>query len=484
MRRIIAALLVLGVVASGLIPSPPRGSPLTAGAAVKDRHYTRTPGKLILIRHGESLMNEQDTISGWIDADLSDNGRKEMEHASRLMLERGYSNIDVVYTSRLRRTIRSAWVLLKELNSIFRPLENSWRLNQRHFGAFEGVSKSRLVQEMGEARVDEYRHSLFIRPPPMSPSHPHWHGNEDKYKELAGEDILPSSESAYDCWQRVVPFYEEKIVPDLLAGKTVVVVGHANSLRGLIRRIDGLPDAEVQSLALPSGIPVVYSFDQSLQPVQHPSRFAPLSACFLESPKALRLLLEKEKAWGNPEAEQYKGLYSLINYDDTSLMVPPATVPLMQSLSTLERERHALEQLGAESGDAAAVTQDGDEEQRKEHAAPALASSLDPADYSSSIGDRYIVFIRHGQTDYNKLGIFTGWDDAPLSAEGLTQAHEAGRLLRLHGIRFDVVYTSWLSRAIETAWAVVDELDLLWLPIIKSWRLNERMYGGEETSVQ
>lgn len=398
-------LLALGV-ASGLLTSPnyparqiivahaiPSSAATTAGGTKGSRHYTRTPGKLILIRHGESIMNEKELMSGWIDSDLSDNGRKEMEHASRLMLERGFCDVDIVYTSRLRRTIRSAWVLLKELNAIYRPMVNHWRLNQRHFGAMEGVEKSRLVQEMGEARVDEYRHSIYARPPPMTPSHPHWHGSEEvKYAELAAQGEIPTSESVYDCWMRIVPFYEDTLVPDLLAGKTVVVVGHANSLRGLIRLIDGLPDTQVQALALPSGIPLVFNFDQSLKPVQHPSRFAPLSGCFLESPKSLKLLLEKEKAWGSPEAEQYKGFYSLINYDSPSLsMVPPLGMPLMQGLSTLEKEREVMEQMGA--GGVATPLQDEEGEEA------AATSHRNVSDFTSSIGDRYIVFIRHGQTE-------------------------------------------------------------------------------------
>ena len=462
---------------------PRTATPPPLETQIKPKHYTGNPGKLILIRHGESLLNEEVTLTGWMDSDLSDSGKKVMEHAGRLMLERGYTDVDVVYTSRLRRAIRSAWVLLKELNSIFRPLENSWRLNQRHFGALEGVKLDELIAELGEERVQEYRSSLYVRPPPMGPDHPNWHRNERKYAELAEEDI-PTSESIYDCWLRTIPFYEETLVPDLMAGKTVMVVAHANSLRGLVRHIDGLSDAQVQSISLPSGIPFVYSFDNSLKPIKHPSSFPPMSSCFLESPKALKLLLQKDKAWGNQtEYDKYRGLYSLIDYGEKGFIVPSSGVPLMAGLSTLEREREVMEQQVGMGDDIDTTETDaffleGKKDGKKLEPPPNPAGMLNPADYESTIGDNFIVFIRHGQTEYNKLGIFTGWDDAPLAEDGRKQAHEAGKLLRLHGIQFDIVYTSWLSRAIETAWAVVDELDLLWLPVIKSWRLNERMYGA------
>ena len=438
--------------------------------------FTSTPGQLILIRHGQSVLSESDSFSGWIDTDMSNEGKKEMEHAGRLMLERGYTEIDVVYTSRLKRSIRSAWVLLKELNSIFRPLENSWRLNQRHFGAMEGKSKKTMAAELGEEKVGEYRKSLYLRPPPMSPNHPDWHQTELKYSDLRPDEI-PVTESIYDCMMRTVPFYEETLLPDLLAGKTVMVVAHANSLRGLIKQVDFITPEEVQNVQLPNGIPLVYKFDNRLNPIKQENNHVPLTAAFLESPKSLKILLEKEKSWGSGNSDQYKGLYSLVDYESPSLIHPATAVPLMNSLLLLEKERKVVEGVDVDEGSG------GDNSAGAVGSIEAAglggsASPFDDDEMESTISGQYIVFIRHGQTEYNKLGIFTGWDDAPLAAEGRKQALEAGKLLKKHGMKFDVVYTSWLSRAIETAWAVVDELDLLWLPIIKSWRLNERMYGA------
>jgi len=442
----------------------------------------KATGQLILIRHGESVLNEKDTFSGWIDADVTENGKKEMEHAGRLMLERGYTDVDVVYTSRLKRSIRSAWTLLKELNSIYRPLQNSWRLNQRHFGAFEGVPKAILESEIGEDKVQEYRNSLYARPPPMTPDHPHWHQSESKYADLSTDEI-PTSESIYDCMMRTVPFYEDTIVPELKAGKTVMIVAHANSLRGVIKRIDNLTPEQVQDVALPNGIPLVYKFDADMKPIIPAERQGALSAAFLETPKALKVLLEKEKSWGKRDqsAQVYKGLYSIIDYESSNLKHPATTLPLMQGLFVLEQERAMLENFNptrsiADGMRAAVATTSASTDTATTIPLAPASSSYDD-EYESEIGDQYVVFIRHGQTEYNKLGIFTGWDDAPLAKEGRDQAHAAGQLLKKHGMSFDIVYTSWLSRAIETAWAVVDELDQLWLPLIKSWRLNERMYG-------
>lgn len=417
--------------------------------------FTKTPGQLILIRHGESELSALDSFSGWIDCDLNENGKNEMKHAGRLMLERGYTEVDVVYTSNLKRSIRAAWVLLKELNSIFRPLEVSWRLNQRHFGAMEGASKEELEKKWGADTVAEYRNSLYLRPPPMTPEHPCWHHNERKYQVMTSENVeIPRSESIYDCWQRTIPFYEEKVLPDLMKGKTVMVVAHANSLRGLIRYVDNLSDDEVQKIAIPNGIPLVYKFDQNMKPLVLTDSYSPMSSQFLESRKALQVLLQKEKLWGDPKANKYKGLYSLIDYSQSTLSHPSTAVPLMQGLFILEKEREVVETLVDSEGLSDAESQAPDpffqspqqvETSSSTTTAKATATTIESHDskslksddhrisaiptqdtqpdpnpvisdeYESTIEGPYLIFIRHGQTEYNKLGIFTGWDDAPLA---------------------------------------------------------------------
>lgn len=213
------------------------------------------PGTLILVRHGETVWNYNSTFTGWIDVDLSPRGRREMEHAGRLLLERGY-DIDVTYTSRLKRAIRSSWILLQELNQIYRPVYKSFRLNERMYGAFEGLSKPMLAQGMGKEAIQAVRTELDRHPPKMSPNHPYWHGNEKKYADLDPSDI-PDTESLQDTMDRTLPLWKTRIRPELEAGNNVMVVAHGHSLRGLVRHIDCLTAEQIQIVGIPNGIPLV-----------------------------------------------------------------------------------------------------------------------------------------------------------------------------------------------------------------------------------
>ena len=213
------------------------------------------PGTLILVRHGETVWNYNSTFTGWVDVDLSPRGRREMEHAGRLLLERGY-DIDVTYTSRLKRAIRSSWILLQELNQIYRPVYKSFRLNERMYGAFEGLSKPMLAQGMGKEAIQAFRTELDRHPPKMSPNHPYWHGNERKYADLESTDI-PDTESLQDTMDRTLPLWKTRIRPELEAGNNVMVVAHGHSLRGLVRHIDCLTAEQIQLVGIPNGIPLV-----------------------------------------------------------------------------------------------------------------------------------------------------------------------------------------------------------------------------------
>ena len=213
------------------------------------------PGTLILVRHGETLWNYNSTFTGWVDTDLSQRGRREMEHAGRLLLERGY-DIDVTYTSRLKRAIRSSWILLQELNQIYRPVYKSYRLNERMYGAFEGMSKPLLAQGLGKEAVQAYRLELDTRPPPMTSTHPFWHKNERKYADLNPDDI-PVTESLQDTMDRTLPLWHSRIKPELASGNNVMVVAHGHSLRGLVRHLDQLTPEQIQAVGIPNGIPLV-----------------------------------------------------------------------------------------------------------------------------------------------------------------------------------------------------------------------------------
>lgn len=473
-------------------------------------------GTLILIRHGETVWNYNSTFTGWVDADLSERGQREIEHASRLLLERGYS-VDIAFTSRLKRAIRSTWIVLKGLNQIYRPAFKSWRLNERMYGALEGTSKIGAAVEHGEKQVQLWRRGLSERPPVMTPDHTFWHGNERKYGDL---DTIPVTESLEDTMSRTLPLWQKRILPALKNGQNVLVVAHANSLRGLVKHIDNLDADQIYQVGIPNGIPLIYKFDKhTMNPIQQEKAVAPLNGAFLEKKGLLRLALEKEEEL----AKSVPGYRESLTNDDVRMSEvnrisndsPSWTAnnneaqdPLVRGLLTLDEERKLIrlasnviakepplstsfangvdivKENSALSSDLKSVStktttntdKDVDENDANNKNRPLSLGGGEKVE--PSLQGPQIVIIRHGKTEHNKLGLFTGWYDAPLAMEGRKEATKAGRVMREHGVEFDTVYTSWLSRAIETAWIVLDELDCLWLPIIKSWRLNERMYGA------
>ena len=276
---------------------------------------------------------------------------------------------------------------------------------------------------------------------------------------------MPLAESLRDCLERVRPLWHENIRKDLLAGHDVLVVAHGNSLRGLVKEIDGIDDSTIERVAVPNGIPLVYRFEQvnnDLQVVKGESDI--ISGEFLEERGLLRTALarEEKRRSGEEEEAQVAGEAEL--------------TPLERSLATLESRRRVFADLaGSEDepepspGKADAVLASRRKRRHRRHLRKALPGEPAPPPL--------LVIIRHGKTTHNKLGLFTGWEDAQLAPEGRAEAAAAGALMRAHGVEVDVVYTSWLTRAIETAWLVLSPLDALWVTIHKSWRLNERMYG-------
>jgi 2,3-bisphosphoglycerate-dependent phosphoglycerate mutase len=198
-------------------------------------------GTLILVRHGESEWNANKTFTGWADPDLSEQGIRETEHAARLLLAGGY-DIDVVFTSRLKRAIRSAWIILGEMNQLYIPVFKSWRLNERMYGALTGLCKKETAEQLGAELVQSWRGSLRSCPPPVSIGDSQWPGRDRRYSDLSMEQI-PLTESLLDCMERTIPAWEHKIKWELRKGRTVLVVAHANTLRGLVKLIDNIGDA-------------------------------------------------------------------------------------------------------------------------------------------------------------------------------------------------------------------------------------------------
>jgi len=427
------------------------------------------PGKLVLLRHGESTWNAGKLFTGWVDVDLSPRGRREMEHAAHLMLERG-CRVDTVYTSVLKRAVSSTMILMSELRQTYRPVVKDWRLNERHYGALQGLSKARLGGELGPETANRIRASFDERPPELPEHHTLSPYRERKYAEVPRAQ-LPLAESLRDCLDRVRPLWREKIEPDLKSGHDVLVVAHGNSLRGLVKEIDGISDDAIERVSIPNAIPLVYAFDRDGEKLR--ARRADdgeedkiISGEFLEERGLLRAALAREEKRKDGEDED----------DDeasASSGETPQLTPLEQSLATLESRRKLYGGLDAKAPAAEPSAEALKSRQRRRVRRTIRKPSADGAQPPP-----LLVIIRHGKTTHNKLKLFTGWEDAPLAPEGRVEAASAGELMAAHGVKLDVVYTSWLSRAIETAWLALAPMDMVWLPIVKTWRLNERMYGA------
>jgi len=223
--------------------------------------------KLVLLRHGESSWNLENRFTGWTDVDLSPKGVEEAREAGRVLKEAGYA-FDVAHTSLLRRAIRTLWLALDGLDQLWIPVRKTWRLNERHYGALQGLDKGETAAKFGEAQVKIWRRSYADPPPALTPEDPRNPGRDPRYAGLT-PDILPLTESLKETVERVVPYWHDQIVPDLKAGKRVVVAAHGNSLRAMVKHLDGMSEEAIVELNIPTGIPLVYELDDDLRPVRH-----------------------------------------------------------------------------------------------------------------------------------------------------------------------------------------------------------------------
>jgi 2,3-bisphosphoglycerate-dependent phosphoglycerate mutase len=228
------------------------------------------PGKLVLVRHGQSVWNLENLFTGWTDVDLTGQGRAEASSAGRLLKEEGFL-FDVAYTSVLKRAIRTLWIMLDEMDLMWIPVERSWRLNERHYGALQGLNKAETVEEYGEEQVKVWRRSYDVPPPPLAGDDPRHPGFDPRYAALTREE-LPSTESLKDTLARVQPYWESTLAPALRAGRNVLVVAHGNSLRAMVKMLDDMSDEAIVEFNIPTGVPILYELDESLAPAQ-PRRF-------------------------------------------------------------------------------------------------------------------------------------------------------------------------------------------------------------------
>jgi 2,3-bisphosphoglycerate-dependent phosphoglycerate mutase len=222
--------------------------------------------KLVLLRHGESVWNKDNRFTGWTDVDLTEQGRAEASEAGRVLLREGYS-FDLAHTSVLKRAIRTLWIALDEMDLMWIPVYRSWRLNERHYGALQGLNKTETAERHGMEQVQLWRRGYDVPPPPLEPADERHPARDPRYRDVLPAD-LPLTESLKDTVARFVPYWNQAIAPDIAAGKRVLVAAHGNSLRALVKYLDGLSAEEIVELNIPTGIPLVYELEDDLKPIR------------------------------------------------------------------------------------------------------------------------------------------------------------------------------------------------------------------------
>jgi len=223
--------------------------------------------RVVLLRHGESTWNKANRFTGWADVDLSDRGVAEAHRAGALLKAQGYV-FDLAFTSVLRRAIRTLWITLDELDLMWIPVHHSWRLNERHYGALQGLNKAETAQKYGDAQVKIWRRSYDIPPPALTTDDRRWPGLDPRYTNLAPEE-LPLTECLKDTVARFLPYWHSTIAPAVCSGQRVIIAAHGNSLRALVKYLDDVSESDIVELNIPTGVPLVYELDAQLKPISH-----------------------------------------------------------------------------------------------------------------------------------------------------------------------------------------------------------------------
>jgi len=221
--------------------------------------------RLVLLRHGQSAWNLENRFTGWTDVDLTPQGIDEAHVAGQLMRQEGYE-FDVVYTSVLKRAIRTMWLAMDEIDQMWLPVARRWRLNERHYGALQGLNKAETARKMGTEQVKLWRRSYDVQPPALTQDDPRWPGHDRRYASLSPEEI-PLTESLKDVLERFMPLWNQEIAPRIKQGERVLIVAHGNSLRALVKYLDDLSEEEIVHLNIPTGIPLVYELDENLKSI-------------------------------------------------------------------------------------------------------------------------------------------------------------------------------------------------------------------------
>lgn len=223
--------------------------------------------KLVLLRHGESIWNKENLFTGWYDVDLSEQGKAEAKRAGELLKAEGFT-FDIAFTSVLKRAIRTLWMAMDEMDLLWVPVERSWRLNERHYGALQGLNKAQTAEKYGEEQVLIWRRSYDVPPPPLEETDPRYPGFDPRYADLSKAD-LPKAECLKDTVERFLPYWHETIAPTIQKGKKVIIAAHGNSLRALVKYLDNISDEDIIGLNIPTGVPLVYELDENLKPIKN-----------------------------------------------------------------------------------------------------------------------------------------------------------------------------------------------------------------------
>lgn len=223
--------------------------------------------KVVLLRHGQSQWNKENRFTGWVDVPLSPEGEAEARAAGDLLKAEGFL-FDRAFSSVLKRAIKTLWICLERMDRMWIPIEESWRLNERMYGALQGLDKKEMVDKHGEAQVQLWRRSYDTPPPPMDETHEHWPGRDPRYAKLRPEE-LPRTECLKDTVARFLPYWEGQIAPAIRRGEQVIIAAHGNSLRALVKHLDGVSDADIVGVNIPTGIPLLYELDAQLKPLGH-----------------------------------------------------------------------------------------------------------------------------------------------------------------------------------------------------------------------
>lgn len=221
--------------------------------------------KLVLVRHGQSAWNLENRFTGWTDVDITEAGREEARRGARALVENGF-DFDLCYTSVLKRAIRTLWIIMDEMDRMWLPVARHWRLNERHYGALQGLNKAETAQKHSDEQVFIWRRSFDVPPPALTPDDPRFPANDRRYAEIP-RDELPLTESLKDTIARVLPYWEGEIAPKIREGKRVLITAHGNSLRALVKHLDSISDQEIPKVEIPTGVPLVYELDNDLKPL-------------------------------------------------------------------------------------------------------------------------------------------------------------------------------------------------------------------------